>query len=37
LDVYEGMPHVFQFRLYNTSESYTAISKINEFVKSYLN
>ncbi|MDN5846025.1 MAG: alpha/beta hydrolase [Candidatus Nitrosocosmicus sp.] len=29
LDVYEGMPHVFQTILYNTTESTLAISKAN--------
>jgi epsilon-lactone hydrolase len=37
LDVYEGMPHVFQFRLFDTPESEIAISKIDEFLESYLN
>lgn len=37
LDVYEGMPHVFQTTLYNTPESSLAISKTNEFLKEYLN
>lgn len=37
LDVYEGMPHVFQFTLYNTPESKIAVSKINDFLKQYLN
>jgi acetyl esterase/lipase len=37
LDVYEGMPHVFQFTLYNTPESKVAISKMNDFLKQYLN
>lgn len=37
LDVYEGMPHVFQTSLYNTTESTLAISKTNEFLKEYLN
>jgi len=37
LDVYEGMPHVFQTTLYNTPESSLAISKTVEFLKKYLN
>lgn len=37
LDVYEGMPHVFQTILYNTTESSLAISKTNGFLKEYLN
>lgn len=37
LDVYEGMPHVFQTLLYNTPESSLAISKTNEFLKEYTN
>ncbi|MDN5845865.1 MAG: alpha/beta hydrolase [Candidatus Nitrosocosmicus sp.] len=37
LDVYEGMPHVFQTTLYNTPESSLAISKTVEFLKEYLN
>jgi acetyl esterase/lipase len=37
LDVYEGMPHVFQTTLYSTPESTLAISKTVEFLKSYLN
>lgn len=36
LDVYEGMPHVFQGALANTPESKIAISKINDFLKEYL-
>ncbi|HYF99229.1 MAG TPA: alpha/beta hydrolase fold domain-containing protein [Candidatus Saccharimonadales bacterium] len=37
LDVYEGMPHVFQTILYNTTESTLAISKTNNFLKEFLN
>jgi monoterpene epsilon-lactone hydrolase len=37
LDVYEGMPHVFQFSLYNTPESHIAITKMSDFFKKYLN
>ena len=36
LDVYEGMPHVFQFYLYDTPESKIALSKMNDFLKDYL-
>jgi monoterpene epsilon-lactone hydrolase len=36
LDVYEGMPHVFQFYLYDTPESKIALSKMNDFLKEYL-
>lgn len=37
LDIYEGMPHVFQtFFFHNTTESNTAISKTNDFLKEYL-
>jgi epsilon-lactone hydrolase len=35
LDVYEGMPHVFQ-GMFNTPESKIAISKMNDFLKHYL-
>jgi acetyl esterase/lipase len=35
LDIYEGMPHVHQY-LYNTPESKIALSKMNEFLKTYL-
>ena len=37
LDIYEGMPHVFQTTLYKTPESTLAISKTVEFLKKYLN
>jgi len=37
LDIYEGMPHVFQTTLYKTPESSLAILKTNEFLKEYLN
>jgi epsilon-lactone hydrolase len=37
LDIYEGMPHVFQFFLYNSTESDLALSKTNDFFKEYLN
>jgi acetyl esterase/lipase len=37
LDVYEGMPHVFQTILYNTAESKLAISKTSNFLKGFLN
>jgi epsilon-lactone hydrolase len=33
LDIYEGMPHVFQTSLYNTTESNIAISKTNDFLR----
>jgi hypothetical protein len=36
LDVYEGMPHVFQFYLYDTPESKIALCKMNDFLKEYL-
>jgi monoterpene epsilon-lactone hydrolase len=36
LDIYEGMPHDFQFFLYNTTESDMALSKTNDFFKQYL-
>lgn len=37
LDIYEGMPHAFQtFFFHNTTESNTAISKTNDFLKEYL-
>lgn len=37
LDVYEGMPHVFQTTMYKTPESNLAISKTIEFLIKYLN
>ena len=36
LDVYEGMPHVFQLFFQNTTESNLAISKTSEFLREYL-
>jgi monoterpene epsilon-lactone hydrolase len=36
LDIYEGMPHVFQTFLQNTTESNIAISKTNDFLREYL-
>ena len=36
LDVYEGMPHDFQYILLRTPESNLAISKMNDFLKEYL-
>lgn len=36
LDVYEGMPHVFQGYLAGTPESKIAISKMNDFLREYL-
>jgi len=36
LDIYEGMPHDFQYVLLGTPESNMAISKTNEFLKEYL-
>ncbi|HEX2306429.1 MAG TPA: alpha/beta hydrolase, partial [Nitrososphaeraceae archaeon] len=36
LDIYEGMPHDFQIFLYNTPESNTALSKMNDFLRQYL-
>jgi acetyl esterase/lipase len=37
LDIYEGMPHVFQtYFFYNTTESDMAISKTNDFLGKYL-
>lgn len=35
LDIYEGMPHVHQY-LYKTPESKIALSKMKEFLKTYL-
>jgi monoterpene epsilon-lactone hydrolase len=37
LDIYEGMPHVFQTFFHNTTESNIAISKTNDFLMEYLN
>jgi epsilon-lactone hydrolase len=36
LDIYEGVPHVFQALLVNTPESDIALSKMNNFLKSHL-
>jgi acetyl esterase/lipase len=36
LDIYEGMPHDFQFALLGTPESKLAISKMNDFLNEYL-
>jgi len=36
LDIYEGMPHDFQYVLLGTPESNIAISKTNDFLKEYL-
>jgi acetyl esterase/lipase len=36
LDIYEGMPHVHQY-LYKIPESKIALSKMNEFLQTYLN
>jgi epsilon-lactone hydrolase len=36
LDVYEGMPHVFQFTFHNIPESKLALYKMNDFIKKYL-
>jgi len=36
LDIYEGMPHVFQTFFHNTTESDIALSKINDFLREYL-
>ena len=37
LDIYEGMPHVFQTFFPNTTESNMAISKTSDFLKEHLN
>lgn len=37
LDIYEGMPHVFQMFLQNTTESNMAITKTSDFLKEHLN
>ncbi|MGH9964827.1 MAG: alpha/beta hydrolase [Nitrososphaeraceae archaeon] len=37
LDIYEGMPHVFQTFFHNTTESNIAISKTNDFLMEYPN
>ena len=36
LDIYEGMPHDFQYILLGTPESNLAISKMNDFLKEHL-
>jgi len=36
LDIYEGMPHVFQSLLINTTESDIALSKMNDFLRLHL-
>lgn len=36
LDLYEGMPHVFQTTLFKTPESSQAMSKTRKFLKEYL-
>jgi acetyl esterase/lipase len=36
LDIYEGMPHVFQSLLVDSPESDVALSKMNTFLKLYL-
>jgi epsilon-lactone hydrolase len=36
LDIYEGMPHVFQSFSLDTPESDTALSKMNDFLKQHL-
>jgi epsilon-lactone hydrolase len=36
LDIYEGMPHDFQILLHNTTESNTSLSKMSNFLKTYL-
>ncbi len=36
LDIYEGMPHVFQIRLPDSPESVTALDKTNAFLVKYL-
>lgn len=35
LDLYEGMPHVFQIRLPDSPESVTAVKKMNDFLEQY--
>ena len=37
LDIYEGMPHVFQYILIDTPESDISLSKMNDFLRAYLN
>ena len=36
LDIYEGMPHVFQYILIKTPESNMSLSKMNDFLRVYL-
>jgi acetyl esterase/lipase len=36
LDIYEGMPHVFQLKLPESPESVTALQKMDEFLVKYL-
>jgi monoterpene epsilon-lactone hydrolase len=36
LDIYEGMPHVFQSFLVDTPESDISLSKMNDFIKQYM-
>jgi epsilon-lactone hydrolase len=36
LDIYEGMPHVFQTFFPNTIESNIAITKTSDFLREYL-
>jgi epsilon-lactone hydrolase len=36
LDIYEGMPHVFQFIITNSTESQAAMTKARKWVKKYL-
>lgn len=36
LDIYEGMPHVFQYILIKTPESNISLSKMNDFLRTYL-
>jgi epsilon-lactone hydrolase len=36
LDIYEGMPHVFQYILIKTPESTISLSKMNDFLRAYL-
>jgi len=36
LDIYEGMPHVFQVFLHNTTESNASLSKMSKFLHDYL-
>jgi hypothetical protein len=33
LDIYKGMPYDFQIFLYNTPETYTALSKMSNFLQ----